>query len=102
MKIFVRTMTGKKIEIDAEPCDTIENIKGKIQDKEGIPPDQMFLFFNSRVLRDNYSLEYYNIMKESTLELKMRIRGCRHILFILIIMVEKLKCIFVFVEVLKV
>ena len=76
MKIFVKTMTGKTITIDAEPSDTIENIKCKIQDKEGIPPDQFFLFFNSRLLIDKLALDYYHIMKGSTLELKMRIRGC--------------------------
>ena len=76
MKIIVKTMTGKTITIDAEPSDTIENIKEKIQDKEGIPPDQFFLFFNSRVLIDNYTLADYKIMEESTLVLRIRIRGC--------------------------
>ena len=77
MKIFVKTLTGKTITIDdAEPSDTIENIKEKIQNKEGIPPDQLFLFFNSRVLIDRFKLDDYHIMNESTLVLKMRIRGC--------------------------
>ena len=76
MKIIVKTMVGKTIEIYADPKDTIEKIKDKIQDKEGIPPDQMFLFFNSRILMDSLKLEDYNIMSESKLELRYRIRGC--------------------------
>ena len=76
MIILVKTPSGKTIEIFADPKDTIEKIKEKIQDKEGFVPDQIILVFNSRILMDNYKLEDYNIMWGATLEIKIRIRGC--------------------------
>ncbi|GAA99469.1 uncharacterized protein L969DRAFT_73482 [Mixia osmundae IAM 14324] len=77
MLIKVKTLTGKEIELDIEPSDTIMRIKEKVEEKEGIPPAQQRLIFSGKQMGEEKSAQELNIVSGSTLHLVLALRGGR-------------------------
>jgi ubiquitin C len=75
MQIFVRTLTGKTMTFEVQANETMQDIKKKIADREGIPPDQQRLLFVGKELKDDTTLQDHGIQKESTIHLIMRLPG---------------------------
>ena len=77
MQLFVKTLTGKTVSIEVEEGESIEDVKAKIAEKEGIPPEQQRLIFGGQQLQDSKTLDDYDVGDDATLHLVLRLRGGR-------------------------
>lgn len=75
MQLFVKTLTGKTVSIEVEEGESIEDVKAKIAEKEGIPPEQQRLIFGGQQLQDAKTLDDYDVGDDATLHLVLRLRG---------------------------
>ncbi|KAL7543922.1 hypothetical protein ACHAXR_013301 [Thalassiosira sp. AJA248-18] len=75
MQLFVKTLTGKTVSIEIEEGESIEDVKAKIAEKEGIPPEQQRIIFGGQQLQDGKTVDDYNIGDDATLHLVLRLRG---------------------------
>jgi ubiquitin C len=77
MQIFVKTLTGGTVTIEVEATDPVKDVRVKIQNREGIPPDHQRLIFAGRQLEDGRTLGHYDVQKGSTIHLVLRVRGAQ-------------------------
>jgi hypothetical protein len=75
MQLFVKTLDGKTLTVDAEEEDTIEDIKNRIMEKEGVPTDQQRLIFGGKQLEGQKTLADYDVQEDSTFHMVLRLRG---------------------------
>jgi len=80
-QLFVKTLTGKTVSVEVEPGESIESVKAKISEKEGVPPEQQRLIFGGQQLADGKTIDDYDIGDDSTLHLVLRLRGGESVVF---------------------
>ena len=75
MQVTIRPVFGEPYKLEVEPTDTVENLKAKIQDRQGTPPDQQRLIYRQRPMEDGRIMAEYNLQNDHTIDLAIRIRG---------------------------